>query len=219
MTVIDDSSNNTFMMMTNHMTHESFFLQEPDYVPSEYVDNSVYDTDMVDRYTVDGVTMQMTDDLQIQHYHVNMSSYILLGTWFDYLRENDVYDNTRIIIVSDHGRGLNQFDVFCNDQDMEFFMPLLMVKDFDATGFTVCEDFMTNADTPTLATEGLIEDPVNPFTGNPVDSDAKNEPPTLFLSYDWDVEVNNGNTFMPGGWYVVDGNPHDPENWTYIGTY
>ena len=219
MTVIDDSSCNTFMMMTNHMTHESFLLQEPDYVPSEYVDNSAYDTDMVARYTVDGVTMEMNDDLQIQHYHVNMGSYILLGAWFDYLRENDVYDNTRIIIVSDHGRGLNQFDIFCNDQDMEFLMPLLMVKDFDATGFTVCDDFMTNADTPALAMEGLIEDPVNPFTGNPIDSDAKNEPQTLFLSYDWDVEVNNGNTFLPGGWYVVDGDPHDPGSWTYVGTH
>ena len=34
---------------------------------------------------------------------------------------------------------------------------------------------MTNADTPSLAFEGLIDDPVNPFTGNKINTDAKGE--------------------------------------------
>jgi hypothetical protein len=207
-------------MMSNDTTHSECLLQEPDYTPAINVDNTDYDVDMVSRYTIDGQTMQMTTEEQIMHYHVNIASYMVLGEWFDYLREEGVYDNTRIIIVADHGRDLGQFDITCNGEDMEFFMPLLMVKDFDAKGFTVSKEFMTNADTPVLATSGLIDDPANPFTGNPITSDAKNGIQTVFLSNVWGTEINGGNTFLPGSWFSVNGGDvHDPDNWAYIGDY
>ena len=217
-TTISDSSENTFLMMTNKTTHNACLLQEPDYVPALHVDNTAYDVDMVSRYTVDGVTMPMTTVKQVLFYHANMATYLQLGEWFDYLRENGVYDNTRIIIVSDHGEGLEHFDFTCKGQDMEFFMPILLVKDFDATGFTVCEDFMTNADTPTLAMEGLIEDPVNPFTNNPINSEGKNGSQMVIYSRIWNPEDNNGTTFVPGNWYLFNGtNPRDPHSWSYAG--
>jgi YidC/Oxa1 family membrane protein insertase len=218
-TGISDSSENTFLMMSNDTTHSPCLLQEPDYTPAVSVDNTAYDADMVSRYTIDGKTMQMETEDQITAYHVNIASYAVLGEWFDYLRENGVYDNTRIIIVSDHGRDLHQFDITCNDEDMEFFMPLLMVKDFDAKGFTVCDDFMTNGDTPFIATSGLIDDPVNPFTGNPFTSDPKMGPQTIFMSNIINTGLNNGNTFLPGSWYNFNGGDiHDPDNWSYIGS-
>lgn len=219
-TYVDDSSNNTFMVMSNDTTHSECLLQEPDYVPAISVDNSAYDVDMAARYTVNGRTMLMQNDQQVTHYHVNMASYIVLGKWFDYLRENGVYDNTRIILVSDHGRYLRQFGVTCNGKDMECFMPLLMVKDFNATGFTVNEEFMTNGDTPVLATEGLIDNPLNPFTGKPLIMDYKSGPQTVFLSYDWDTGYNNGNTFLPGSWFTFTGtDPYDPASWEYQGDH
>ena len=217
LTAVSDSDKNTFLLMANDTTHSPCLLQEPDYVPALIIDNTEYDQDLISKYTVDGVTMKMTEESQITQYHVDMAAFLKLGEWFDYLRENDVYDNTRIIIVSDHGRGINQFDIFCNDQDMEFFMPLLMVKDFNSTGFTVSEEFMTNGDTPTLAMEGIIDDPVNPFTGNPINSDAKNGPQMLFYSEEWNVDVNNGNTYLPGTWLILSGDPHDESSWTYSG--
>ncbi len=219
-TVINDSSENTFLMMSNDTTHSPCLLQEPDYTPALNVDNTEYDIDMTARYTVNGVTMGMTNSYQVSHYHANMAAYLKLGEWFDYLREQGVYDNTRIILVSDHGRNVGQFDITCNDTDMEYFMPLLMVKDFNATGFTVCEDFMTNGDTPALATSGLIENPENPFTGNPIISDYKNGPQTVYLSPDFAVAHSTGNTFLPGAWFTFSGtDPYDPDNWTYIGDY
>ena len=162
----------------------------------------------------------MSDTNQVSHYHVNMVTFLRLGECFDYLRELGVYDNTRIIIVADHGRCLDQFDIKCNGEDMEFFMPLLMVKDFNSTGFVVSEEFMTNADVPELATAGLIENPVNPFTGNPIDSSPKNGPQTVFLLNDCEPTANNNSTFDPGSWFVfTGGDPHDPENWTYLGDH
>ena len=219
-TGISDGPENTFLMMSNDSTHSQCLLQEPDYTPALNVDNTAYDNDMVSRYTVDGKTMQMTTEDQIIHYHVNIASYNALGEWFDYLRENGVYDNTRIILVADHGRDLGQFDVTCNGEDMEYFMPLLMVKDFDATGFTVSEEFMTNGDTPVLAMAGIIDDPVNPYTNMPITSDAKAGYQTVFLSTIISTETNGGNTFLPGSWFTCKGGDiYDPDNWEYIGDY
>ena len=139
-TVVSDSSENTFMMMCNDTTHSPCLLQEPDYVPAINVDNTEYDVNMVERYTVNGVTLPMYDVQQVIHYHANMATYLKLGEWFDYLREQGVYDNTRIILVGDHGKGLAQYDLYCNGVDMEYYLPLLMVKDFDAHGFTVSDE-------------------------------------------------------------------------------
>ena len=219
-TDINDGSENTFFMMCNKTSHSPCILQEPDYTPELYVDNTAYDTDLISRYTIEGRTMQMTNIYQVAHYHANMATYIKLGEWFDYLREQGVYDNTRIILVSDHGIDVKQFDMTCNDEDMEFFMPLLMVKDFNATGFTVSDEFMTNGDTPSIATSGLIDDPVNPFTGNPINSEAKNGPQNVILSGAWDPSENSGTTLAPGSWFCfTGGDPHDPANWSYLGDY
>ncbi|MBO4578853.1 MAG: membrane protein insertase YidC [Clostridiales bacterium] len=216
-TTVNDSSENTFLMMENDTAHAPCLLQEPDYVPAMNVDNTAYDVDMVDRYTVDGKTMMMETDKQVIHYHSNMATFLKLGEWFDYLRENGVYDNTRIILVADHGRDLDQFHVFCDDKDLEFFMPLLMVKDFNATGFTVSDEFMTNGDTPALATKDLIEDPVNPFTGNPINSDYKNGPQNIFFSDFIDSTEVTGNVFPAGSWFTYEGDdPLDVNNWKYV---
>ena len=217
----EETEADTFLMMSNSMTHEPQLLQEPDYVPALRVQNETYDAANADRFTVDGRTMRMDTAEQMQHYHVNMSAFLRLGTWFDWMRENGVYDNTRIIIVSDHGHFLHQYpDLLLGATQREDAMgynPLLMVKDFNSTGFTVDSSFMTNADVPTIATDGLIDDPANPFTGNPINSDAKQGEQYVFCSGDWDIVENNGFTFKAGLWYSVHDDVFDRSNWTKIG--
>ena len=94
-------------------------------------------------------------------YNTHMAIYLRLAEWLDDLKEKDVYDNTRIIIVSDHGMGNS------DDPVTERGLSTLLVKDFGATGLLKSDSsFMTNADTPALATEGIIENARNPFTNN-----------------------------------------------------
>jgi hypothetical protein len=219
MTNITEGSQNTFFVMSNDTVHSECLLQEPDYTPELVVDNTAYDVDMVSRYTVNGRTMDMSEVKQVRNYQVNMAALLKLADWFDYLREAGVYDNTRIILVSDHGFDVNCFDIMCGEEDLEAFMPLLMVKDFNAKGFTVADDFMTNADTPVLATNGLIPDPKNPFTGNPIDSHLKEGPQLVFSSEKWTTYVNNGTRFIPGKWYSFEGDPSNPEDWEYVGEH
>ena len=220
MTEITDDDENTFLMMENGATHEPCLLQEPDYVPQMVVDNTAYDVNMEERYNIDGQVLKMELDKQVIHYHANIASLDVFAKWLDYLRENDLYDNTRIILVSDHGRNLEHFDMtLANGEDAEFFMPLMMVKDFDAHGFTTSDEFMTNADVPVLATKDVIDNPVNPFTGGAIDGHEKEGKQTVFSSRDFDIRENCGNTFKPGSWFTVYDNIHDLDKWEYLGDY
>ena len=219
-TNITDGSGNTFVMMSNDTTHEPMLLQEPEYVPAEKVDNTEYDAAHTDRFVIDGRRLKMEQTGQVMGYHINMAAMLQLGNWLDYLRANDVYDNTRIIIVSDHGYYMNQFDdMRFGKRDIMAYNPLLMIKDFDSQEFTTDYTFMTNGDVPTLATNDLIQDPTNPFTGKPINSDPKNQPEQhVFTSTEYNTAINNGTTFIPGDWLAVKNqNIFDMDNWTELG--
>lgn len=219
MTKIATDTTNTFLTLTNNMTHEPRLLQEPDYTPAQNVDNTEYDAEHTDRFVIDGRELKMEQDSQMSHYHINMAAMIQLGNWFDYLRENNVYDNTRIILVSDHGFWLFQLDELIlgdGGKDVEYYYPLLMVKDFDSEGFVTSDAFMTNADVPALAMKDLIQDPKNPFTGNTINNDEKNaHDQFILISEDFDIDRNNGNTFLPAAWASVRDNIWDKSNWTF----
>ena len=156
-------------------------------------------------------------------YQTNMATLLRIGDWLDYLRKNDVYDNTRIIIVADHGYYLYQTEELCfevegqGSVDMSNRFPLLMVKDFNSTGFQVSDEFMTNADTPTLAVENLIDNPVNPFTGKIINNAEKTAHDQFILTYKiWRVKENNGEQFKPSTWAVITNNIWDRDDWEFI---
>ena len=222
MTNITSDTQNTFLFMSNDGVHDPILLQEPEYVPSHEVDNTEYDAANTQRFTVNGRTIKMDSAYQYSHYQCNMAAMIQLGKWFDYLREQGVYDNTRIILVADHGRNLEHFDELLMDdgsgevEDLEFYYPLLMVKDFNSQGFTTSEEFMTNADVPTLATQNLIEEPRNPFTGKLIDNTEKTAHEQFIIrSFAWEIDDNDGTAFLPSKWASVKDDLWNQDNWTF----
>ncbi|MBQ1342224.1 MAG: membrane protein insertase YidC [Erysipelotrichaceae bacterium] len=219
-TEIENTSDNNFLMFCNDTTHEPNLLQLPDYVPSKDIDNSMFAYSK-GQYVYNGIEMKMEDVQHVIHYQCNVASYKLLGQWFDYLRENGVWDNTRIILVSDHGRYLRQFDnlVSSDGNDYLHALCLLMVKDFNSNEYSVDDTLMTNADVPALAFENLVENPQNPFTGKKIESINKNDGLEIFFSTEYNVNTNNGNRFKPGPWFKVRDNVLDKNNWTYLGEY
>ncbi len=230
MTWIREDDNDYFTMMCNDTTHNGTLLQLPDYTPSIVVDNTDYQYAYEPRILEDGSRIDLPASDQVKHYHINMAAFLKLGEWFDYLKENDVYDNTRIIIVSDHSWHLSEgrlnypLDVYPEDTgtagywDVEKFHCLLMVKDFDAKGYTVDTTYMTNADTPVLALEDINDDPVNPFTGKRMkDFEELKNNPHLAWGIIWDIALNQGYTFTPDYWFTVHGDVSDLNNWEYIG--
>ena len=150
-----------------------------------------------------------------------MAALLKIADWLDYLKLQGCYDNTRIIIVADHGFPYEGFPEYAlaNDASATSNMPLFMVKDFNrqgslytshdfmtnadtpfnAKGFSVSDEFMTNADAPAIAVEGLVDDPVNPFTGNMITDDIKSLPYQTVVTGD--------------GIYIVHDNILDINNW------
>ena len=219
-TTVKEESSGAFVMMCNGLTHEPMLLQRPGYEPASQVDNTAYDSDYDGGYTAGGVNMKMDEATQVAHYQTNVLALKEVAKWIDMMKEEGIYDNTRIIIVGDHGRGLGQFDHMIkeNEIDVEAFTPLLLVKDFGQTGFTVSEDFMTIADVSHIALSDVIENPKNPFTGNSLNGHEKYEEDILAIySEDCDVGQNNGNTFHPENWYLIERKKPSKDSFTFAG--
>ncbi len=200
-----DNDKNCFVIMDNEICHDQVYTQYPDYGPGMNV------TDIGPGYWNSK-----------KEFHVNMAGYILLGKYFDFLKENGVYDNTKIIIVADHGALTRCKDIFDDspaDTMLEKFNPVLMVKDFnDNSEFKFDYQYMTHADVPALAFEGVIENPVNPFTNKEIKkltTEEKNKKSIISFSAANGVNtnVNNGFKIKDTDWYTVHDNIFKAENW------
>jgi hypothetical protein len=196
---------NTFTGMDNETTHCNYVLTGPGYTP--YTFNEKADpSNSGDGYTA------------------NAASYMLVGKWFEYLKQNGCYDNSRIIIVSDHGIGYgpNAKDGFTtaelNGYPKDHLHPILFEKDFNETGRMKTDmTFMTTADVPSMALAGIKDDAVNPFTGNKIKTNTKEKDGVL-------VTVSNRHqpghhlhsnyfTIEDNEWYRVKDSIFDDANW------
>jgi YidC/Oxa1 family membrane protein insertase len=204
MTKITDDDQNNLMMAVNDATHTSGFLQYPNYEPVMTVTDIGH-----------GI---FSDNPQ---YHVTMLCFLLISKWFDYLKENGIYDNTRIIIMSDHGHGEFYHNIPANitlpdSGRLQRFNNLLLVKDFGATKeLSIDSTFMTSADVPTLVAKDIIDNPVNPFTLKPLYTDKDSgviipitpwKPLPKHSEYTFD--------FRNDEWLRVKENIFKQENWT-----
>ena len=101
---------------------------------------------------------------------------------------------------------------------MESVWPVLMVKDFGAEGkLQIDTSFMTNADVPTIAMKGLIDNPINPFTGIPVTDEAKVDD-RLLITDSGKFALSSGNVFeiQDAHWWTVHDNIFNMENWSIV---
>jgi len=198
LTKVSDDSFNTYTSIVNDLTHDSAKFQYPDYVPA----------------------MEVTDTgngpfSEEDTYHVNMASLLRVGKWLRFLQEQGVYDNTRIIIVSDHGWGINvnyQGNIELPDNSqLSAFHALLLVKDFNSRGNLALENtFMTQGDVPLLAMNGLIDNPVNPFSGKQIENE-KEDGVTVTTAGSLQFVISNNqwlhvqdNIFIPSNWKKVE---------------
>ena len=204
-TEVMDSDDNTYNSIYNSLPHEWGFLSHPDYdLSNEKNDGSK------DFYVKD------------PHFDVNIASLRLLGKWFDFLKNNDVYDNTRIIIVSDHGTLFKdpflEDIVLPNGDPILRYISLLMIKDFGSQGRLITDNtFMTNADVPLLALKDIIDDPVNPWTGKHLSAD-KTDGVTITVSEKIYFKSHFKNKFniKSNEWLHVQYDIYDVKNWTRV---
>ncbi|MCL1927443.1 MAG: YidC/Oxa1 family membrane protein insertase [Treponema sp.] len=197
LTGFEPEKDNSAVFITNNTTHEKIFLQEPFYKPQLSV-------------TGYGDSRFGKEDW----YHANAAAIKRLSEYFDFLKIHGVYDNTRIILVSDHAVLDNSFVTKTNlPFHVDQFNSFLFIKDFYAKDeFKTDMSFMSTADVPSLAMKELIENPVNPFTGRAVTTNQKNEPLLILIDRGQsknsaEIDLNPHNTF-----YVHD-NIFEEKNW------
>jgi len=201
-----DSTEKTALLITNEATHEPVWLHGQDYKPSEIpseIGNGKY--------------------ASYGKYHSNTALYIKLGEWFDLLRKNGVYDNTRIIIAADHGgraENLLSNEPFpISGEIHEQYNPVFLFKDFNSHGaLSINDDFMTNADVPFFALNGLVENLVNPFTGNPITTQPK-EKGIYITTYPAPMAGNHGKyvfSINKDQWMYLHDSVYDVSNWRKV---
>jgi membrane protein insertase Oxa1/YidC/SpoIIIJ len=207
LTTVQDEGD-TYTAIYSHLGHNTILLQAPDYTITSNVTNRG--------------TSILRDD---KRYHVSMASFILVAKYLTYLKELGVYDNTRVILVSDHGRGRADYPENITLPDgsrMQTYNPLLMVKDFGvkpsgAEGPEIISRFMTNADAALIALDRIIENPVNPWTGKPLTPDKEKGATIATIgalsTYRHSKYVYN---IRRDQWLHVHDDIYKPENWSAV---
>lgn len=204
-----DSEKDTFTLINSDLPHNAGFLQYPDYKMAKQV---------TDR----GVN-RFNDEVTHMFYHTAMASMNMVGQYIDYMKKNGIYDNTRIILMADHGNMYIKFPGFTPLQNERItpMNPLLMFKDFgNKSEISTDNSFMTNADVPYLAVNGLIPEAVNPFTGKVLSNDYKKDGVDIYMNnWFWNPSQFKGNNIIlerePKIMHVKD-NIFDEANWKSV---
>lgn len=192
-----------FIMIDNETSHAPIMLSYPDYKPAKKIE-----------------TFGNGKFAKEPQYHAVMASSLKLADFFDYLKEAGVYDNTRIIIVSDHGIAIpcGEFNNNCGFPfTKENYTAALFVKDFNQRGIMKIDNsFMCNADTPYLATKDLIPNAKNPFTNKPFYKENKEK--WIQFPYNTPISTRHRKEIkFPVGddeWFTVKDDIYIDSNWT-----
>ena len=97
------------------------------------------------------------------------------------------------------------------------YNPILLVKDFNAKGSIETDDsFMTNADVPSIAVSGIIDNPINPYTGKEINMQEKYAHDQYiaktYSASEIDMSIKTfGNE--DADWFIVHDNIFDENNW------
>lgn len=204
-----DTGDNYFCI-TNDTTHQDVLLQAPQYDISLHPNNA----ESTSRFA------------KYNNFGVNVLAFRKLAAWFTYLKENDCYDNTKIIIVSDHGSGKNSEDVGVpqleNGYQTSHLHSILLVKDFNATGDIKGDNtFMTTADVPALVLKDIADNAVNPYTNCPIkQSQEKASNVIVTTNKNWTPSQQSRTKFNINDtqWYRVQNSVFDKNNYHQLST-
>ena len=166
---------------------------------------------------------EVTED----HFYANYLAHESCAHFFKFLKDNECWDNSRIIIVGDHGgagmrvKGMNFIDAFAGrDFAPESLIPLIMMKDFDSQGdLQKNYTFMTLADVPALTTKDLsVELQNNPFTGKKFLDTQNKEIVKSVEAGNWHANHQLKSTKLDvDSWVYVKDNVYDPACWSRTG--
>ncbi|MCK9523386.1 MAG: hypothetical protein M0R76_10160 [Proteobacteria bacterium] len=156
-----------------------------------------------------------------QHYITAKCTLLLLADYFDWMKQNGVYDNTKIVIVSDHGIKGPVTDpssraVAGGTTNSRFVKSrsVLLVKELGAKGpVSIDETFAPNAEVPAMVCKD-IGGCHNPYLNNkPIAADGRDNP--FFVTYvPWQFTLQHTDSFrVLDVDVVINKEPYDADSW------
>lgn len=157
------------------------------------------------------------------HFISEWTSLRSLARFFAWMKENGVWDNTRIIIAADHGWRDSQALYDClglvpqsgvlypAKEKPGLSQPLLLSKDFHARGdLRISREYMSNADVPEMLVEGIAT--LDPALQSGYALRARPDRKRFYFSSNQSLpECRPGYTFQ------VTGSMFDKKHWQLIG--
>jgi arylsulfatase A-like enzyme len=207
---IKDDINGSYNFITSDLTHDVYAARNngkfQNIVPTETIkkDSKEWEKLMNDTDTISSNNIKrFKNGYSAVHFFADKEALFRASKLFAWMKKNNIYDNTKIIIVSDHGQGGVYNPMFKsqkakNDIWYGAYHPILMVKDFNSTGeLKIDHTFMTIADVPSIAL-------------SVIDPQAKDK-----YSYDKTKGFKLYKSEKEKVFPTVFKNIFDPENWVY----
>ncbi|MBQ7561747.1 MAG: sulfatase-like hydrolase/transferase, partial [Synergistaceae bacterium] len=144
-----DDGDPAFKFIHNNLSHSDWYLQPDSLQP------------VLDPYPESEGQNTLIDGIIPEHYYTEVHIMNFMANFIASLKAAGIYDNTRIVFVSDHGWGDSQKlnEIFNNKIYTGSFRPhaLLMFKDFDTRGDFKTSDnaLMSIEDTSALLIAGI----------------------------------------------------------------
>jgi len=209
-----DAAESNLNIVSNILPHEPYFIGE-DCKPRR------------ERFELPEVEVRRLGHpsiFSLQHAIAARCALLMTADYLDFLKGARVYDNTKIVIVSDHGivgpvedhsmravEGGTESNIFVRTRSV------LLVKEIGATGrLQVSEEFLPNAEVPRIVCEE-IDGCVNPYLGNrPIEAFGRDDPFMVSL-VPWQFSLQRPNAFVIHTQLVLSGkDPFDAKGWSMV---
>ena len=197
------STKNTFKYIQSSITHYSWaHAKDSCEILSE------------DPYKDTQGVLEQVNGIIPEHYYAEVCALRALSKWFDWMKKEGVYDNTHIILVSDHGQGdsAELSKAFQLSQQTSYpgrAHALLMSKKIGSKGeLKVDHSFMSNADTPSLFCSSI-------GGCKNISENYGMKGSSRFLHYtvgEWRPNDHDKDRYL-GDFYTVKDNLFDPTQW------
>ena len=204
---------NCINIIVNNITHEPPKQSDIKILQKEFL------IPLADKYCLNEYTAE--------HFYANYLAHEECARFFRFLKENNCYNNSRIIIAGDHGRysmktkDMNFLEDFTGTGFRpEELIPLMMMKDFNSDGnLKIDNTFMTLADIPFLTVKDLDEKlQINPFTGILFKDSQLKSPAKIMIGGEWQADKKlEMKEFKAdeNDWAFVKDDVYKPENWSH----
>lgn len=208
------ASEPNFNFISNILPHEPYFMGE-DCLPRQ------------ERFKVPLEEARRRGHVSLhslQHAIAARCALLAVADYFDFLKGAGVYDNTKIVIVSDHGiHGAiedHSTRAVAGGTEDDFFVrtrSVLLVKEREASGrLRVSEAFMPNAEVPRIVCED-IGGCVNPYLGNKPIADLGRDDPFFASIVPWQFSQQNRHSFVIEEQLALRGkDPFNAKGWAVI---